>query len=95
MAEWEFAQSHPSEKLAKLHHFSMTKQQPEGDVEFRIEIKEFICGENQMMRFYAEADKETNQKTAPFTPCGWGSSLLKALEECIKAIHRFPYEEDA
>ena len=95
MAEWELAQSHPSEKLAKLHHFSVTKQEAGGDVEFRIEIKEFICGENQMMRFYAQADKQTNQRTAPFTPCGWGSSLLKALDECIKAIHRFPYEGDA
>ena len=95
MAEWELAQSHPSEKLAKLHHFSVTKRQPQGEIEFRIEVKEFICGQNQMMRFYAQADKETNQRTAPFRPCGWGSSLLKALDECIKAIHRFPYEGDA
>ena len=95
MSEWEFAQSHPSEQLAKLHHFSVTKRQADGDVEFRILIKEYVCGENQMMRFYAEADKQTNQHTAPYTPCGWGGSLLKALSECIRAIHRFRYEGDA
>ena len=44
------------------------------------------------MRFFAQADKQTNQNTAPFTPIGWGSTLLKALSECIRAIHRFPYE---
>jgi hypothetical protein len=35
------------------------------------------------MRFFAQADKQTNQRTAPFTPVGWGSTLLKALTECV------------
>ena len=42
-----------------------------------------------------EADKQTNQKTAAYRPSGWGSTLLKALSECVQAIHRFPYEGDA
>jgi hypothetical protein len=46
------------------------------------------------MRFFAQADKQTNQKSAPFTPTGWGESLLQALSECVRAIHRFPYEGD-
>jgi hypothetical protein len=44
------------------------------------------------MLFFAQADKQTNQKTAPFTPCGWGDTMLKALSECIQSIQRFPYE---
>ena len=44
------------------------------------------------MRFFAEANRQTNQNTAPYTPCGWGSTLYKALAECIEAVHRFPYE---
>ena len=44
------------------------------------------------MRFLAQTDKQTNQKTAPFTPNGWGASLFEALSECIREIHRFPYE---
>jgi len=44
------------------------------------------------MRFLAQADKQTNQKTAPYTPMGWGSSLLQALAECMKGIRKFPYE---
>jgi hypothetical protein len=93
MAEWEFAQSDPSEELAQLQFFSMKKKQPGGDVEFRITVREYIIrGDNRSMRFFAEADKQTNQTTAPYTPTGWGSTLLKALSECVQAIHRFPYE---
>ena len=44
------------------------------------------------MRFLAQADKQTNQKTAPYTPTGWGPSLLQALAECVQGIRRFPYE---
>jgi hypothetical protein len=92
MSEWEIAQSHPSEKLAKLHFFSVTKKQENGEIEFRIVVKEFVASGNPSMRYFAQADKQTNQSTAPFTPTGWGSDLLKALVECIRAIHRFPYE---
>ncbi len=48
--------------------------------------------EFESMRFFAQADKQTNQKTAPFSPSGWGSALVKALSECVREIHRFPYE---
>ena len=37
-------------------------------------------------------DKQTNQKTLPYTPNGWGLTLLQALSECVKAMQRFPYE---
>ena len=40
-------------------------------------------------------DKQTNQKVLPFTPCGWGNTLLIALEECVKAVNRFPYHKPA
>lgn len=92
MSEWTFAQSNPAEELAELHFFSVKKQQPEGEVEFVIRVKEFATRNQQAMRFFAEADKQTNQKVAPYTPCGWGETLLEALRECIKAIHRFPYQ---
>src|SRR6476620_9455321 len=93
MAEWEFAQSDPSEELAQLHFFSMKKKQPGGDVEFRITVRQYIArGDNLSMRFFAEADKQANQSVAAYTPTGWGSTLLKALSECVQAIHRFPYE---
>ena len=44
------------------------------------------------MRFYARADKEVNQKTAPFTPFGWGDSIVRALTECKKQTQDYPYE---
>ena len=70
----------------------MTKQQPEGEIEFRITVRERASNPGNGMQFFAEADKQTNQNTLPFTPCGWGSSLSAALGECIRAVHRFPYE---
>lgn len=93
MAEWELAQSDPGEKLAQLHFFSMQKSlETGGSVEFRIVVREYVTETNQSMRFYAESEQQTNQKTASFTPCGWGNTLLKALSECMRSIHRFPYE---
>lgn len=93
--EWTFAQSDPAEEFAQLHWFSIRKRQPDGkDVEFTIRVREYARPprKDPTLRFFAEADPQTNQKTVPFTPCGWGPTLLKALSECIKAIERFPYE---
>ena len=91
--EWIFAQHDPAEKLAQLHFYSVVKKQGDQEIEFRITVKEFVpAKDNRMMAFFAETDKQTNQKTMPYTPSGWGETLLKALSECVRAIHRFPYE---
>ena len=92
MSDWTFAQTQPSEELAQLHFFSIKKRQPDGEIEFVITVKEYVERNQYHMRFFAEADKQTNQKSAPFTPFGWGESLLQALSECVQSIHRFPYE---
>src|SRR5713226_3789942 len=92
MAEWTFAQSNPSEELAQVHLFSMKKHQPGGDVEFLIKVKEYATPKEESLRFFAQADKQTNQRTAAFTPSGWGNTLLKALADCVQAVHLFPYE---
>ena len=92
MREWGFAQTHPSQELAQLHLFSVKKAQPAGEVEFTITVKEYVTPKEPTMHFFAQADKEVNQKTAPFRPAGWGKTMLDALAECIKAINRFPYE---
>jgi hypothetical protein len=42
--------------------------------------------------FYAEADKQTNQKAAPYTAVGWGNTLLAALAQCMREVERFPYQ---
>jgi len=92
MKEWGFAQNEPSQQLAQVHHFSILKPHPSGQVEFLITVKEYITPSEPAMTFFAQADKETNQKTAPFRPCGWGKTMLEALSECVRAIERFPYE---
>ena len=92
MAEWHFAQEDPSEELSQLHFFSMKKHQDEGSIEFIITVKEFVDRNPQLMRFFAQADKEVNQKTASFRPFGWGTTLVQALSECMKVIRRHPYE---
>ena len=92
MADWVHAQTDPGEELAQLHYFSFKKSEPGGEIDFVITVKEFASRNRLQMCFYAEADKEINQKTAPFRPFGWGDSLLGALSECIRSIRLHPYE---
>ena len=92
MKEWGFAQTHNTQQLAEIHLYSVTKIQAGGEVEFTIKVKEFITPKEPTMHFFAQADKMTNQKTAPYRPSGWGKTMLEALSECVKAINRFPYE---
>ncbi|MBI1896855.1 MAG: hypothetical protein HYS04_10045 [Acidobacteria bacterium] len=92
MDGWKFAQQSPSEQLARLHQFSMKKQQPDGEIEFVITVREYVSADIKPLLFFAQADKQTNQKNAPFTPCGYGETLEAALSDCIRNIHKFPYE---
>lgn len=97
MNDWVYAQGHSSEQLARLHQFSMIKKTQTGaEVEFLITVKEFATPRDGALVFFAQADKQTNQTVAPYTPCGWGKTLLGALQECVREINRFPfYEGDA
>jgi hypothetical protein len=92
VSEWTYAEAKPTERLCRIEHFSVTKTQPGGDVEFLITVREYVNPPDPAMRFLAQADKQTNQKTAPYTPTGWGPSLLQALAECVNGIRKFPYE---
>jgi len=92
MEDWHFAQTSPGQELALLHQYSVMKQTVGGPIEFRITVKEFVTPKEPTMHFFAQADKQTNQKTAPYTPCGWGKTMLEALSECIRSLNRFPYE---
>jgi len=86
MSEWQFIDSDQAEELAQLHFFSVKK----GDVEFVVTVKEYAQRNPQHMRFFAQADKQVNQKTAPFYPFGWGETLIQSLTECIKSIRKYP-----
>jgi hypothetical protein len=91
MSDWEFAQADPEQQLAKLHHFSMCTKQESGEVEFTITVKEFLTPKDPAMGFFAQADKQTNQGVAPYTPIGWGKTMLAALAQCMREVERFPY----
>ena len=92
MADWTLAQVEASDALTRLHYFTMTKRQGDRGIEFLITVRETVPGADRSMQFVAQADKQTNQKSAPFTPTGWGSTLLEALSQCVREVHRFPYE---
>jgi hypothetical protein len=92
LSEWTYAQEDGAERLCKIEQYGMVKHQAGGDVEFLITVREYVNPPDAAMRFLAQADKPTNQKTAPYTPTGWGSSLLQALAECMQGIRKFPYE---
>lgn len=93
MNDWKFAQKDVSEELALVHTYSMKKHQDGREVPFMITVKEFAAPpKEQYARFFAQADKFVNQKTAPLLPTGWGGSELDALCACAKMIREFPYE---
>ena len=93
MDDWKYAQVNPSEQLARLHFFSIKKVQDGREIEFHITVREFATPKDGAMPFFAQADKQTNQRVAPYTPTGWGRTLLAALDECRREIERFPYED--
>ena len=92
MSEWTFVTTEEQEAFCQLHYFGFTKVQAGGNVEFIITLREYTYPPDPAMKFLAQTDKQTNQRTAPFTPMGWGSTLSSALSECVRAIRRFPYE---
>jgi len=92
VAEWQFADTVPAEKLAMVHFFSVVQKAGDREVEFLITVKEYAEPADLMMKFFATTEKQTNQKTTPFRPCGWGRTLLQALSDCTRAIRKFPYE---
>jgi hypothetical protein len=90
--EWHFVEALPEEELARLDEFTIKKKQNGKDIEFRITVREYLHPPQPGMKFFACADRQTNQKTAPFTACGWGTTLLKALSECVSELRRFAYQ---
>ena len=93
MSDWKFAQKEDAEELALLHQFSFIKRQQGAEITFLITVREFVnAPQGQFSRFFAQADKEVNQKTGAILPTGWGTSLLAALSDCTRMIRDFPYE---
>ena len=90
MAEWTYAQHDSNEQLAMLHFFTAMKD----GIEFKITVREYYTPKDITMKFVAQADKQTNQRTAPVTPSGWGASLGEALSACMRMLAKFPYEDD-
>ncbi len=57
MSGWVSKPASSGEQLMQLHHFSIMKQQPSGNVPFAITVKEFaVPPPGQRLRFYAEAE---------------------------------------
>jgi hypothetical protein len=91
--DWHYAQTNRAEELALHYYFSIKKREEGREIQFRITVKEFAAPPpGQHLRFFAEADKHVNQKTAPFLPSGWGDSVFQALADCLRLIRQFPYE---
>jgi hypothetical protein len=90
--EWKYAQQDPSDRLARLQFFSVVQAHGGEEIEFRITVREYVTPNDPALLFFAQSDRQTNQRTAPFTPSGWGRTMLEALSECVRAIRRFPYE---
>jgi hypothetical protein len=92
MSDWRFAQDDPAEELAQVTYFSMKKRQQGKEVQFIVTVREYVNRNAQNMRFFAQADKEVNQKLGAFLPFGWGETMLSALSECLTSIRAYPYD---
>ncbi|HET7103609.1 MAG TPA: hypothetical protein VFI20_05940 [Terracidiphilus sp.] len=92
MSDWKFLQKDPSESLARLHYFSITKQHPSGEIEACITIKEFAVPKRRDLQFFACADIQLNQNALPFHPSGWSETMMGALSECLRNFRLFEYE---
>jgi hypothetical protein len=92
MDEWEYAETDPAQRLSRLHIFTVIKSQSDKEIEFTITVHEYVSPPAAGMRFFAKADKQTNQHLVPYTPTAWGNDLLSALGDCIRAIEKFPYQ---
>jgi hypothetical protein len=91
MDDWMYAQKNSSERLARLHYFSVKKKHAAGEVEVRITVKEFATPEVGSLRFFAMADIPFDQVTK-YQPSGWANSLLGALSECLVNCRKYPFE---
>ena len=94
MSDWKYVQRDPTEKLAKLHYFSVTKVHAAGEMEMRITVKEFATPEIGALQFFAQGDVQLNQKDIPFHPCGWSNTLMGALSECLVNMRKFDYHPE-
>jgi hypothetical protein len=92
LTEWKYIEAEPSEQFCRIEYFGVKKAQDGSEIEFLVAVREYVTPPDPSMRFFAQADKQTNQKSVPYTPAGWGSTLSTALWECVQAIRRFPYE---
>ncbi len=93
MTEWHYAQGDRAEELSEVRVFSMKKRQGGAEIVFQITLREYAAPPpGQGARFFAQADKAVNQKTAAIIPSGWGDTVLAALSDCMRMIRQFPYE---
>lgn len=93
MSDWNYLETAAAEEYCIIEHYGIKKVQEDGStVEFLITVREYARKPDPAMAFFAQADKQVNQTTAPYTPSGWGLTRSEALRECIKAIRKFPYQ---
>ena len=78
MQDWGYAQRDPGEQLARVHHFSMCKIEPDREIEMTITVKEFFTPKDPALLFFAEADKQTNQKVAPYHSLRLGQDAARS-----------------
>lgn len=68
LSDWVFAQRDAAQQLCQLHQFGIKSQQASGEVEFIITVREYVTPPDPTMKFFAQADKQTNQSVATLRP---------------------------
>ncbi len=91
MEGWKFAQKDPTEALALLHFFSVTKKHASGEIEARITVKEFANAKTTDMKFLCEAEVVGGtRRHGYFTrPVGGGCDLVRSPGNSCGTIRNF------
>ena len=95
MSDWQFVETDPEEEFCRIQYFGIKKRQGGVEVNFVVAVREYVTPPDPAMPFFAEADKQVNQRSVPYTPCGWGATSEDAVWECVKSIRKFPYEPES
>jgi len=90
--DWQYIDAETEEQFCRVEYFALKKLQEGREIEFLVTMREYLHPPDPTMKFFAQSDKQTNQKHAAYTPSGWGPDRHTALWECVRAIRKFPYE---
>jgi hypothetical protein len=81
--DWQYAKLIRESSWPGCHLFPLRRLQGEVEIEMIIHSKGDVTPTpGGAMQFFAQAEKQTNQKVGPYTPSAWGRDARRPLSVC-------------